>query len=118
MALSDKHRGSVYFRWLSDYPNLYSDLSANSGKNALTRDPSLTADFLSRHKDKLVFGSDCSCTDGRGGGVSQNGNPGAARLAGKCVARETLSVLKAHSSPELFHQLVWTNGHSLYNLKS
>ena len=38
-----------------------------------------------------MFGSDCSCTDGHGGGVSQANNPAATRLAGKCVARETLT---------------------------
>jgi predicted TIM-barrel fold metal-dependent hydrolase len=111
-------RGGITDKWLSDYPNLYGDLSANSGNNALTRDPSFTADFLSRHKDKLHFGSDCSCTDGRGGGISQNGNPGAARLAGKCVARETLTVLKANTTPEAFHQLAWSNAHRLYNIPS
>src|SRR6185437_9727624 len=57
-------RGGVTDRWLSDYPNLFGDLSANSGHNALTRDPSFTAEFLKRHADKLIFGSDCGCTDG------------------------------------------------------
>ncbi len=109
-------RGGITDRWLSDYPNLFGDLSANSGNNALTRDPSFTADFLSRQGDKLIFGSDCSCTDGHGAGISQNGNPGAARLAGKCVARETLTVLKANTTPELFHKLAWVNGHRVYRL--
>ena len=111
-------RGGVTDRWLADYPNLFGDLSANSGNNALTRDPSFTADFLKRHAQKLFFGSDCGCTDGHGAGISQNGNPGAARLAGKCVARETLTVLKANTTPELFHTLVWENGHRVYKLKS
>jgi hypothetical protein len=31
-------------------------ISANSGNNALTRDPSFTADFLNRHSEKLLFG--------------------------------------------------------------
>ena len=61
-------RGGITDKWLSDYPNLFADLSANSGNNALTRDPSFTADFLKRHKDKLFFGSDCSCSDGHGAG--------------------------------------------------
>ena len=43
-------RGGITDRWLSDYPNLFADLSANSGNNALTRDPSFTADFLKRQK--------------------------------------------------------------------
>ena len=110
-------RGGITDKWLSDYPNLYGDLSANSGNNALTRDPSFTADFLKRHKDKLLFGSDCSCTDGHGAGISQGGNPGAARLAGKCVARETLTVLKVNTTPKLFRTLVWENGHRVYKLK-
>lgn len=108
--------GGLADRWLSDYPNLFGDLSANSGNNALTRDPSFTAAFLKRHADKLVFGSDCSCTDGHGAGISQNGNPGASRLTGKCVARETLTVLKANTTPELFRKIAWENGHRLYSL--
>ncbi|SEB50855.1 Amidohydrolase [Terriglobus roseus] len=109
-------RGGLTDRWLSDYPNLFGDLSANSGNNALTRDPSFTADFLRRHRTKLIFGSDCACSDGHGAGISQQGNPGAARLAGKCVARETLTTLKANTTPELFHQLVWLNGHRVFKL--
>jgi len=110
-------RGGITDRWLSDYPNLYGDLSANSGNNALTREPSFTEDFLKRHSEKLLFGSDCACSDGHGAGISQQGNPGAARLAGKCVARETLTVLKANTTPQLFHKLVWINGHRVYGLK-
>ena len=110
--------GGITDRWLGDYPNLFGDMSANSGNNALTRDPSFTADFLKRHSKKLFFGSDCSCSDGRGGGISQNNNPGASRLAGKCVARETLTVLKANTTPALFHDLVWTNGHHIYGMRA
>lgn len=101
-------------KWLSDYPNLFGDLSANSGNNALSRDPEFTHAFLIRHQDKLIFGSDCSCTDGKGGGISQRGNPGASRLAGKCVARETLTLLKKSASPAVFRKLTWDNGHRVY----
>jgi len=45
-------------RLLGQYPNLYGDLSANSGYNALNRDPDFGLDFLERHQDKLLFGSD------------------------------------------------------------
>jgi len=79
----------------------------------LSREPEFTADFLKRHQDKLFFGSDCSCTDGHGGGVSQSNNPAASRLAGKCVARETLTVLKGSASPEVFQKIVWGNLHKL-----
>jgi predicted TIM-barrel fold metal-dependent hydrolase len=53
-------------RYLGDYANMYGDLSAGSGLNALTRDEDFTRDFLSRHQDKLVFGSDCSDAEGSG----------------------------------------------------
>jgi predicted TIM-barrel fold metal-dependent hydrolase len=59
-------RGGLTDRYLSDYSNMYGDLSAGSGLNALTRDEDFTRDFLTRHQDKLVFGSDCSDADGAG----------------------------------------------------
>jgi predicted TIM-barrel fold metal-dependent hydrolase len=109
-------RGGVTDRWLADYPNLFGDLSANSGNNALSRDAAFTADFLTRHRDKLLFGSDCACSDGHGAGISQNNNPAATRLAGKCVARETLALLKRSTSAALFHQIVWENAHKLLRI--
>ena len=68
------------------------------------------------YQDKLLFGSDCSCSDGHGGGVSQNNNPAAARMAGKCVARETLSLLKRSASADVFHKLVCGNLHKLLKI--
>ena len=58
--------GGISDRLLSDYPNLYADLSAGSGYNALTRDEEFTAGFLERHRKQLLFGSDCPCYDGKG----------------------------------------------------
>jgi predicted TIM-barrel fold metal-dependent hydrolase len=58
--------GGVIDRLMSDYPNLYADLSAGSGYNALTRDEEFTSGFLLRHPKQLLFGSDCPCWDGRG----------------------------------------------------
>ncbi len=109
-------RGGITDKLLSDYGNLYGDLSANSGNNALSRDAEFTQDFLARHQDKLIFGSDCACSDGKGGGVSQNNNPTASRMAGKCVARETLILLKKSSSPAVFEKLSWTNGHRIWRI--
>jgi predicted TIM-barrel fold metal-dependent hydrolase len=111
-------KGGLTDKWLSDFPNFYGDMSANSGNNALSRDPEFTPGFLSRHKDKLVFGSDCSCSDGNGSGVSQNNNPEAARLAGKCVARETLAVLKKAASPDVFRKVTWENGVKLFKVSA
>ena len=109
-------RGGITDRLLSDYPNLYGDLSANSGNNMLSRDHEFTRDFLRRHQDKLMFGSDCGCTDGHGAGVSQGNNPAAARLAGKCVARETLTVLQRSTTLELFRKIAWDNVHRVLAL--
>ena len=106
-------RGGVTDKWLGDYPNLFGDLSANSGNNAMSRDPEFTSEFLKRHQEKLFFGSDCGCADGHGGGVSQNNNPAAARMAGKCVARATLTLLKRSVSPDVFEKIVWGNVHRL-----
>jgi predicted TIM-barrel fold metal-dependent hydrolase len=108
--------GGLTDRWLSDFPNLYADMSANSGNNALSRDTEFSKGFIARHKSKLIFGSDCSCTDGKGGGVSQGNNPEANRLAGKCVARETLGVLQRLGSPETFRQVTWENGVKLFKV--
>jgi len=109
-------RGGLTDKWLTDYSNLFGDMSANSGNNAMSRDPAFTADFLQRHQDKLLFGSDCSCSDGHGGGLSQNNNPAATRMTGKCVARETLGLLKRSASPVIFQKIVWGNAHKLLKI--
>jgi hypothetical protein len=48
----------VIWRLLSEYPNLYADLSAQSGLNALTRDPQKAKNFLSAFENKLMYGTD------------------------------------------------------------
>lgn len=58
--------GGLTDRYLRDYPNMYGDLSAGSGLNALTRDEAFTRDFLTRHQDKLLYGSDCNDHVGSG----------------------------------------------------
>lgn len=45
-------------RLLATYPNLYGDLSAGSGYNALTRDPAFGKQFLLDFADKLCYGVD------------------------------------------------------------
>jgi predicted TIM-barrel fold metal-dependent hydrolase len=108
--------GGLTDRWLSDFPNLYADMSANSGNNALSRDLDFSRQFILRHQSKLIFGSDCSCTDGNGGGVSQNNNPEASRLAGKCVARATLTLSQQLTSPGVFRKITWENGVRLFKV--
>jgi hypothetical protein len=36
---------------------------------------------------------------------------------GKCVARETLSVLKKNTTPAIFRKLTWENANRVYRLK-
>ena len=45
-------------RLLREYPNLYGDLSAGSGCNALTRDMDHAVRFLNEFQDRLLFGTD------------------------------------------------------------
>jgi predicted TIM-barrel fold metal-dependent hydrolase len=102
--------GGLSDRMLSDYPNIYGDLSANSGRNAMTRDPEFAAAFVARHRNKLLFGSDCGCRDGHGADQPQ------APLNGKCTAQETLSALKRMASPDVFRSITWGNGTKLLKL--
>jgi predicted TIM-barrel fold metal-dependent hydrolase len=106
--------GGLTDRMLSEFSNLHADLSANSGRNALGRDPDFAAAFLARHQDKLMFGSDCPCRDGHGDGqVSQE-----PLLKNKCVARETLTALKQLASPEVFRKITWENAHRVARIKA
>ena len=58
--------GGITDKLLSDYPNMFGDLSAGSGLNALNRDPDFTKDFIERHQNNLLYGSDCDDSIGRG----------------------------------------------------
>jgi predicted TIM-barrel fold metal-dependent hydrolase len=46
------------------YENLYGDLSAGSGYNALARDPEYAAKFLTEFQDRLFFGTDVASPKG------------------------------------------------------
>ena len=50
-------------KFMRRYPNLYGDLSANSGYNALARDPEYAALFLDEFQDRLLFGTDITAPD-------------------------------------------------------
>jgi predicted TIM-barrel fold metal-dependent hydrolase len=52
--------GGLTDRYLSDYPNMFADLSAGSGEGAFKRDPEHARAFFTRHQDKLLYGSDCN----------------------------------------------------------
>ena len=71
--------GGLTDRLLRDYPNMYGDLSAGSGLNALTRDEDHTRGFLDRHQEKLMYGSDCQDAEGTGA---------------KCSGAQTIAVVR------------------------
>lgn len=94
--------GGLTDRYLSDYPNMYGDLSAGSGLNALTRDEGFTREFLSRHQRKLLYGSDCSDHDG--------GGP-------KCQGAQTIATLRRlAATPAVLRRLLSENARGLFRL--
>jgi predicted TIM-barrel fold metal-dependent hydrolase len=95
-------KGGLTDRYLGDYPNMYGDLSAGSGLNALTRDESFTRDFLTRHQDKLVFGSDCSDAEGSGP---------------KCQGAQTIAAIRRLAeSRTIERKLLYENAKKLFRL--
>jgi uncharacterized protein len=53
-------------RLLRQYPNLYGDISAGSGFNALTRDSDYGLRFINEFQDRLLFGTDVCFGDASG----------------------------------------------------
>lgn len=94
--------GGITDRLLSDYPNMYGDLSAGSGLNALLRDEDHTRAFLERHQDKLLFGSDCNDAIGRGPG---------------CQGAQTLATLRRLApGPKVLRKLLCENAARLLKI--
>jgi uncharacterized protein len=98
--------GGLTDRLLTDYANLYGDLSAGSGANAMTRDPDFAQDFLERHYKKLLWGSDCPCRDGKGEGQR-----------GGCIAGQGLAALRKLITDRVkLRRILYENGAALYRL--
>ena len=94
--------GGLTDRYLGDYPNMFGDLSAGSGNNALTRDEDFTRSFLQRHQDKLVYGSDCSDHEGSGP---------------KCIGAQTIAAIRRLSaSKTIERKLLYENAKKLMRL--
>lgn len=120
--------GGLTERLLVEYPNIHGDFGAPSGLMQLARDPEFTAGFLERHAEKLLFGSDCGCTDGRGGAVlpppGDTSSAGSMQvrmaaqggLGGKCIARELLRIAWTATDRATFRKITWTNAHRVYRL--
>lgn len=58
--------GGLTTKYLSDYHNIYADISAGSGLKFLLRDEDYAPGFLNRFQDKILFGSDCYDPDSGG----------------------------------------------------
>jgi predicted TIM-barrel fold metal-dependent hydrolase len=94
--------GGITDRYLSDYENMYGDLSAGSGLNAFTRDEAFTKDFFTRHQDKLLFGSDCADAVGHGS---------------DCIGAQTIAVVRRlASSKNVERKLLYENAKRLLKL--
>jgi predicted TIM-barrel fold metal-dependent hydrolase len=50
--------GGAIDRLMEEYPNIYGDLSAGSGSNAISRDMEFGREFLQRRQDRICFGTD------------------------------------------------------------
>jgi predicted TIM-barrel fold metal-dependent hydrolase len=95
-------RGGLTDRYLSDYANMYGDLSAGSGLNALTRDEEFARDFIARHQNKLVYGSDCSDLVGSGE---------------KCQGSQTIAAIRRLApSKAVERKLLFGNAKKLFRL--
>lgn len=58
--------GGSVARLMRQYPNLWGDISANSGLSALRRDPKYAREFMDEFQDRLVLGLDtCQAADER-----------------------------------------------------
>ncbi len=96
--------GGITDRLLSDYPNMYGDLSAGSGLNALTRDEDHAREFLARHQDKLLYGSDCNDRDGQGERCS----------GAKCIA----TIRRLAPNQKVAQKLFYENASRLLKIKT
>jgi len=85
-------KGGLTSQYLADYANCFADMSAGSGLNSLLRDEDHTRWFLEKHQDKILYGSDCADTLGRGPGCQGAGTIAAIRkyAVNKTVERKIL----------------------------
>lgn len=65
--------GGLVDRILSEFENVYADISATSGFNALHRDRDYARELLEKHSSKFVFGTDFPCIDPYGGQFGADG---------------------------------------------
>jgi predicted TIM-barrel fold metal-dependent hydrolase len=94
--------GGITDRCLADYPNVFADMSAGSGLNALTRDEDYACGFLDRHQNKILFGSDCD--DRIGQGIA-------------CQGSQTIAAIrKLAPNPAAARKILYDNAKSLFRI--
>jgi predicted TIM-barrel fold metal-dependent hydrolase len=94
--------GGITDRLLGDYPNMFGDTSAGSGLNAFNRDAEHAREFLRRHQDKLLFGSDCNDKIGVGD---------------KCQGAQILAAIRRLSpAKEIERKILYKNAKKLLRL--
>ncbi len=94
--------GGLTDQYLKNYKNMYGDLSAGSGLNSLIRDEEHTKGFFERHQNKLLYGSDCADSIGRGNG---------------CQGSRTIAaVRRIASSKKIERKLLFENSKKLFRL--
>lgn len=94
--------GGLTDRYLADFENLYADLSAGSGLNALTRDEEHARGFLERHQNKILYGSDCADTEGTGP---------------KCQGAQTIAAVRRLSPTRAIERkILYENAKALFRL--
>ncbi len=82
------------------YPNLYGDLSAGSGYNAVSRDLEFGAWFMEEHQDRLMFGTDIC--------APSNSTPLVTYLR-ECREQGSLSA-------QAYEKITWRNANQLLQL--
>jgi len=83
------------------YPNLYGDLSAGSGYNAVSRDPEFGYHFMETYQDRLLFGTDIC--------APSNDTP-LARYLAAALAEGKLSL-------QAYEKITWRNAALLLRLE-
>lgn len=94
-------QGGITDRLLSDYPNVYGDMSAGSGLNSMLRDEDHARGFLARHQDRLLFGSDC--------------NDSAAGTSA-CQGTQILAAIRKLAEPRVARKLLYSNAAKLLRI--
>jgi len=86
--------GGISDRLLSDYPNMFGDMSAGSGLNSMLRDEDQAREFLRRHQNKLLYGSDCNDPVGEGE---------------KCSGSQAIAAIRRLASAEVARKILYGN---------